>query len=102
MSEQQRMLKSIDILRFEDNNPHATEQVFEVLIGTEDGHILHGTICSKATRTGNVEVIKAFSTVIETQFESIADIKIVKINTFVLVLACSETVLYQFAGKDLE
>ena len=100
--EQQRTLKSIDILKVEDNNPNAIEQVFEVLIGTEDGHILHGAIESKATRAGNIEVIKPFSSVIETSYESISDIKIAQINSFVLVLAVSETMLYQFAGKDLD
>ena len=76
--------------------------MFEVLIGTEDGHILHGAIESKATRAGNIEVIKPFSSVIETSYESISDIKIAQINSFVLVLAVSETMLYQFAGKDLD
>ena len=86
----------------EDNDPEALEQVFEVLIGTEDGHILHGAIESKATRAGKCDIIKEFSTVMETQFESISDIKIARINSFVLVLAVSETILYQFAGKDLD
>ena len=98
--EQQRTLKSIDISKAIGDD--STEAVLDVLIGTEDGHILHGAVETKGTRAGNFTVVSQFRSVMETQYEPVLDIKIAKINDFVLVLAASETMLYQFAGKELE
>ena len=76
--------------------------MLDVLIGAEDGHILHGAIETKGTRAGNIEVLRPFSSVIETSFEPILDIKVTRIKKFILVLAVTETMLYQFAGKNLD
>jgi hypothetical protein len=52
---QQRSFRSIDILKFGDSNSN----VYEVLIGSEDGYMILGTVeCDP--RTGSVEVFQEF------------------------------------------
>ena len=58
MGEQQRILKSIDISKPYDDV--AVEEVLDVLIGTEGGHILHGALETKVTRAGNLSVVSPF------------------------------------------
>ena len=58
MGAQQRVLKSIDVSKAMGDD--AAEAVLDVLIGTEDGHILHGAVEKKGTRAGNLEVVSPF------------------------------------------
>lgn len=62
--EQQRTLKSIDISKAIGDD--GSEAVLDVLIGTEDGHILHGAVETKGTRAGNLTVVSQFKSVMET------------------------------------
>lgn len=92
---QQRSFRSIDILKFGDSNSN----VYEVLIGSEDGYLILGTVeCNP--RNGSVEVFDAFRNVVETpEYSPILDIKISKVKNEFLTLAVSQTCLYQFVGS---
>lgn len=92
---QQRSFRSIEILKFGDSNSN----VYEVLIGSEDGYLILGTVeCNP--RNGTVEVFDAFRNVVETpDYSPILDIKITKVKNDFLTLAVSQTNLYQFVGS---
>ena len=73
--------------------------MYEVLIGSEDGYLILGTVeCDP--RTGSVEVFQEFSAVVETpEYSPILDIRITKVKNDFLTLAVSATSLYQFLGS---
>ena len=86
-------IKSIDIKVLEDN-------LFEVLLGTDCGHILHGCYMAQP-REGDCQVIDQFDLLIEIEdTEPIVDIKIVVIKNLISILAVSPTKLHQFVGAD--
>ena len=86
-------IKSIDIKVLEDN-------LFEVLLGTDCGHILHGCYMAQP-REGDCQVIDQFDLLIEIEdTEPIIDIKIVVIKNLISILAVSPTKLHQFVGAD--
>ena len=83
------VIKSIDIKVFEDSD----DKLFEVVLGTACGHILHGCLMAEP-HEGNCQIIDKFDQLIEIDdMEPIVDIKIVKIKTFVSIIAVSPTKL---------
>ena len=89
----QMMIKSIDIKPLDD-------LLFEVLLGTACGHILHGCYMARP-REGDCQIIDPFVQMIENEDgEPILDIKIVTIKTFLSILAVSPTKLNQFVGTE--
>jgi len=94
-SDQARAFKSIDICYLDDDDLN----IFEVLIGSEDGQIFHA--CIQVTED-QVEILDGeFKQVLETvDFRPILDIKIAKINNNYLVLAVTDSSLYQLLGDD--
>lgn len=85
--------RSIDILRFDDADPN----FFELLIGTDQGHILHGVF--QVQDNGMIDVVQQFKIAIQTpEYTEIKDIRMTRIKEAYLVLAVSDTKLYQFAG----
>ena len=82
----QMIIKSIDIKVLEDN-------LFEVLLGTACGHILHGCYMAQP-REGDCQTIDPFDCLIEIDdMEPIVDIKIVALKNFISILAVSPTKL---------
>lgn len=80
------IIKSIDIKVLEDN-------LFEVLLGTSCGHILHGCYMAQPSQ-GDLSMIDQFDQIIEIDdMEPIVDIKIVKLKNFISILAVSPTKL---------
>lgn len=86
-------------MKFEDDNELDDSRVYEILLGSEDGHIFHG-VMEINQKYGTVEVFKEFTSVMETpEYSPILDIKIARVKGNYLVLAVSATSLYQFIGK---
>lgn len=89
----QMTLKSIDIKVIEDN-------LFELVAGTSNGEILHACYMAQPSM-GDCSTIEKFDKVIEIDDqEPIEDIKIIKVNDFVSIIAASSNKLYQFVGRD--
>ena len=89
----QMIIRSMDIKVLEDN-------LFEVLLGTIDGHILHGCYMAQP-REGDCQTIDPFDDIIAIDdMEPIIDLKIVSIKGFISILAVSPTKLNQFVGID--
>ena len=87
--------RSIDILKFSDADPN----FFEVVLGSEEGHLFHGVIQIDPKRGYFPEVFEQFRPILQTpEYSAILDIQITQIKDVYLVLAISATKLYQFVG----
>jgi len=76
------VIKSIDIKVIED-------PLFEIVLGTKDGQILHGCYMAQP-REGTCTIIEKFDTLITIdEQETIEDIKIVKLKEFISIVAVS-------------
>lgn len=58
--DKQPAFKSIDILKFDPNDPN----FFELLLGTEDGQIFHG-VCQTDPNTGVLDIVEPFKVVLK-------------------------------------
>ena len=87
--------RSIDILKFDENEPN----FFELLLGSDEGHIFYGVV--EVKEDGRLEVVTPLKVVVQTpDFSSILEIKMTKIKDVYLVLAVSATKLYQLIGQE--
>lgn len=83
--------RSIDILKFSDKDPN----FFEVVLGSEEGHIFHGAIQVDKDKGYFPDVCEPFKPVLQTpEYSSVLDIKVTQIKDVYLVLAISATKLY--------
>ena len=76
----------------------------EILVGTQDGCLMHSTMNVNSQRESKIEALEGFNfaTVLEIgDHDPILDLKIARIKGNIVVLAVTATKLNQFAGKDL-
>lgn len=85
----QQSYKSIDILRFDESDPN----FFELLIGTDQGNILHGVF--SVQDNGVIEAAQPFKKAMQVpELTAINEIRMTRVKEVYLVLAVSDTKLY--------
>ena len=75
------------------------DELFEVLLGTSTGHILHGCLLFEP-KTGKLTIIENFNCLLELERgKPVLDISIVNFKNFIVLLAVNDTNLFQLVGK---